>query len=100
MNEQGRMFIPMNVEGGGYDENFFSTPKLITAGALVLVLVILIATLVSPDNRISILRKVLTVLLYLFIASFVVHWIQLAYKIVCKVVPNTARKKLKNNFSH
>ena len=30
----------------------------------------------------------------------VVHWIQLAYKIVCKVVPNTARKKLKNNFSH
>ncbi len=34
------------------------------------------------------------------ITSFVVHWIQLAYKIVCKVVPNTARKKLKNNFSH
>ena len=27
-------------------------------------------------------------------------WIQLAYKTVCKVVPNTARKKLKNNFSH
>ena len=25
---------------------------------------------------------------------------ELAYKIVCKVVPNTARKKLKNNFSH
>ena len=75
MNEQGRMFIPMNVEGGGYDENFFSTPKLITAGALVLVLVILIATLVSPDNRISMLGKVLTVLLYLFIASFVVRYV-------------------------
>lgn len=75
MNEQGRMFIPMNVEGGGYDENFFSTPKLITAGALVLVLVILIATLVSPDNRLSVLGKVLTVLLYLFIASFVVRYV-------------------------
>ena len=75
MNEQGRMFIPMNVEGGGYDENFFSTPKLITAGALVLVLVILIATLVSPDNRLSMLGKVLTVLLYLFIASFVVRYV-------------------------
>ena len=75
MNEQGRMFIPMNVEGGGYDENFFSTPKLITAGALVLVLVILIATLVSPENRLSMLGKVLTVLLYLFIASFVVRYV-------------------------
>ena len=75
MNEQGRMFIPMNVEGGGYDENFFSTPKLITAGLLVLVLVILIATLVSPDNRLSVLGKVLTVLLYLFIASFVVRYV-------------------------
>ena len=75
MNEQGRMFIPMNVEGGGYDENFFSTPKLITAGALVLVLVILIATLVSPDNRLSVLGKMLTVLLYLFIASFVVRYV-------------------------
>lgn len=75
MNEQGRMFIPMNVEGGGYDENFFSTPKLITVGALVLVLVILIATLVSPDNRLSVLGKVLTVLLYLFIASFVVRYV-------------------------
>lgn len=75
MNEQGRMFIPMNVEGGGYDENFFSTPKLITAGLLVLVLVILIATLVSPDNRLSMLGKVLMVLLYLFIASFVVRYV-------------------------
>lgn len=75
MNEQGRMFIPMNVEGGGYDENFFSTPKLITVGFLVLVLVILIATLVSPDNRLSVLGKVLTVLLYLFIASFVVRYV-------------------------
>ena len=75
MNEQGRMFIPMNVEGGGYDENFFSTPKLITAGLLVLVLVILIATLASPDNRLSVLGKVLTILLYLFIASFVVRYV-------------------------
>lgn len=75
MNEQGRMFIPMNVEGGGYDENFFSTPKLITVGLLVLVLVILIATLASPENRLSVLGKVLTILLYLFIASFVVRYV-------------------------
>lgn len=75
MNEQGRMFIPMNVEGGGYDENFFSTPKLITAGALVLVLVILIATLASPENRLSALGKVLAIVFYLFIASFVVRYV-------------------------
>ena len=75
MNEQGRMFIPMNVEGGGYDENFFSTPKLITVGLLVLVLVVLIATLASPENRLSALGKVLAVLLYLFIASFVVRYV-------------------------
>lgn len=75
MNEQGRMFIPMNVEGGGYDENFFSTPKLITVGLLVLVLVILIATLASPENRLSALGKVLAVLFYLFIASFVVRYV-------------------------
>lgn len=75
MNEQGRMFIPMNVEGGGYDENFFSTPKLITVGLLVLVLVILIATLASPENRLSALGKVLAVVFYLFIASFVVRYV-------------------------
>jgi hypothetical protein len=69
------MFIPMNVEGGGYDENFFSTPKLITVGLLVLVLVILIATLASPENRLSALGKVLAVLFYLFIASFVVRYV-------------------------
>lgn len=75
MNEQGRMFIPMNVEGGGYDENFFSTPKLITVGLLVLVLVILIATLASPENRLSALGKVLAIVFYLFIASFVVRYV-------------------------
>lgn len=75
MNEQGRMFIPMNVEGGGYDENFFSTPKLITVGLLVLVLVILIATLASPENRLSVLGKVLAIVFYLFIASFVVRYV-------------------------
>lgn len=75
MNEQGRMFIPMNVEGGGYDENFFSTPKLITVGLLVLVLVILIATLASPENRLSAFGKVLAVVFYLFIASFVVRYV-------------------------
>lgn len=75
MNEQGRMFIPMNVEGGGYDENFFSTPKLITVGLLVLVLVILIATLASPENRLSALGKVLAMVFYLFIASFVVRYV-------------------------
>lgn len=75
MNEQGRMFIPMNVEGGGYDENFFSTPKIITVGLLVLVLVILIATLASPENRLSALGKVLAIVFYLFIASFVVRYV-------------------------
>lgn len=75
MNEQGRMFIPMNVEGGGYDENFFNTPKLITVGLLVLVLVILIATLASPENRLSALGKVLAIVFYLFIASFVVRYV-------------------------
>jgi hypothetical protein len=69
------MFIPMNVEGGGYDENFFSTPKLITVGLLVLVLVILIATLASPENRLSALGKVLAIVFYLFIASFVVRYV-------------------------
>ena len=24
------MFIPMNVEGGGYDEKFFNTSKILT----------------------------------------------------------------------
>ena len=33
------------------------------------------------------------------IRSFVVHWIQLAYKTVCKAVPNMARNVLKNNLA-
>ncbi len=35
IDKNGSMFIPMNVEGGTWNEHFITTPKLITFGAIV-----------------------------------------------------------------
>ena len=35
IDKNGSMFIPMNVEGGTWNEHFITTPKLITIGAIV-----------------------------------------------------------------
>lgn len=34
-DKNGNMFIPMNVEGGSWDEHFITTPKLVCIGAMI-----------------------------------------------------------------
>lgn len=44
------MFIPMNVEGGVWNEHFITTPKLLAIVGMLLALFIIIATLSSGDG--------------------------------------------------
>lgn len=41
VDKSGNMFIPMNVEGGNWNEHFITTPKLITLGGIVFGAIIL-----------------------------------------------------------
>lgn len=47
IDSHGNMFIPMNVEGGTWNEHFFTTTKLITLAAIVGILVFILAALSS-----------------------------------------------------
>lgn len=49
INKNGMQFIPMNVEGQGYNDNFFNTPKLIATISIFLSLFIIIAYLASSS---------------------------------------------------
>lgn len=49
IDRNGNMFMPMNVEGGIWNESFFTTTKLMTIGGMILTLLVLIFSLQS-DN--------------------------------------------------
>ena len=44
-DNKGYTFIPMNVEGGSWNENFMTTPKLVALGGSILSLVLIVAYL-------------------------------------------------------
>lgn len=49
IDRNGNMFIPMNVEGGVWNEHFITTPKLICIAGMILSLFVIVATL-NSDN--------------------------------------------------
>lgn len=49
-DRNGNMFFPMNVEGGQFNESFFTTNKLFCIGGLVLSLMLLLFTLSSENS--------------------------------------------------
>ena len=46
-NRDGKIFIPMNVEGGGQEQSFFNTSKLVTIVVLIVVAVLIFSFLSS-----------------------------------------------------
>lgn len=50
IDNHGNMFIPMNVEGGTWNEHFFTTTKLITLAAIIGILIFILAALSSETS--------------------------------------------------
>lgn len=48
LDKNGKQFIPMNVEGQGYNDNFITTPKLVTLGGI---FIYLGATIISLSSN-------------------------------------------------
>jgi hypothetical protein len=69
-----KMFIPMNVEGGGYDEKFFNTAKILSIVGMAVGWVVIIAWLNSLPNATFVFRLI-TILALLFISSLIIRFI-------------------------
>lgn len=69
-----KMFIPMNVEGGGYDEKFFNTTKILSIVGMAVGWVVIIAWLNSLPNATFVFRLI-TILALLFISSLIIRFI-------------------------
>lgn len=69
-----KMFIPMNVEGGGYDERFFNTTKILTVVGMAVGWVVVATWLNSLQNA-TFIFKLGTIAVMLFISSLLVRFV-------------------------
>ena len=69
-----KMFIPMNVEGGGYDEKFLNTTKILSIVGMAVGWIVIIAWLNSLPNATFVFRLI-TILALLFISSLIIRFI-------------------------
>lgn len=72
-DRNGNMLIPINVEGGQYNENFMTTPKLVSIGVILVALAYIIYRC-SHGNG-GILSWVLWLTIWLVISSFITRFI-------------------------
>ena len=83
INQDGKMFIPMNVEGNYWSDNFFTTKKTITLAIIVASLAILILYM-SSNETLTGSSKVLLVLLWgiasLYATRFIIFEERFYYK--------------------
>ena len=73
IDSNGKQFMPMNVEGGAWNEHFFTTKKIVTMFASVAVLVIWIIYL--GDNNIKPTGYILSILCWIVAETFVLRFI-------------------------
>ena len=74
-DRNGNMFIPMNVEGGVWNEHFITTPKFICIVLMVLALVIIIMELAAKEPAASFFQYVFWIGLWLVISSLITRFI-------------------------
>lgn len=72
-DNKGYTFIPMNVEGGSWNENFMTTPKLAALGVSIVSLIIIVGWL--KGNYAPFTSYLILVGLWLFVFSFVLRYI-------------------------
>lgn len=74
-DRNGNMFIPMNVEGGVWNEHFITTPKFICIVLMVLALAIIIMELAAKEPAASFFQYVFWIGLWLVISSLITRFI-------------------------
>lgn len=72
-DRMGKMFIPMNIEGGTWNEHFITTPKLVCIVGIVLSLVIFIIYLNS--SQVSLLGYLIVLGAWFFISLLITRFI-------------------------
>lgn len=72
-NKQGKLFIPVNMDGGTWKENFITTPKIFALGAILFITLWLIMTMI--ESEITIAAKIVITAIWIFIAQLVIRYI-------------------------
>ena len=90
----GNMFIPMDVDGGSWNEHFINTTKLITIAIILFTGVIIIFWLNSIHASIS--GYLIILGLYLFIVQFIVRYIVLEERYYYKVYNRLKDSEISN----
>lgn len=84
-NTGKKMFIPMNVEGGIWNEHFITTPKFLSIVAIVLSLIVIIVSLGSEDRNSTFLSYVVYLGIWGIISSLVLRFIVFEEKFYYKM---------------
>ena len=82
-NRDGKILIPMNVEGGGGDQNFITAPKV--AALVIMIICAVLALTFLYNAKASLLGYIDTILIMLFIYQFVIRYIIFEEKYYYKV---------------
>lgn len=73
LDSAGNQFMPMNVEGGSWDEHFINTKKLVTIGAILFTLMFMI--MIFADQGTPIKSVVTGLALWLLISQWLLRYI-------------------------
>lgn len=84
-NTGKKMFIPMNVEGGIWNEHFITTPKFVCIVLIALAFVAIIITLGNEDRHSTVLSYVVYLGLWAFVSSLVLRFIVFEEKFYYKM---------------
>lgn len=90
MDSQGRMFIPMNVEGGGYDNKFLNSKKMVCIISMAVADVVLYLSL--TDATISSAGKLIIWLIVVVASIYLIRYVVFEEKYFYKMY-----KKMKAN---
>ena len=85
-NRDGKIFMPMNVEGGGYEQSFFTTRKLVTLIIMGIVTIWVVSFLGSSQASISgyVITIAIMILVYQWLIRFVIFEEKYYYKVYQK----------------
>lgn len=92
-DKEGRMFVPMNVEGNTYHEHFITTPKLLTISGIVFWLVYIIASL-SQNQFATWQTWLANIVLWLFVSQLALRYIVFEEKYYYKMYKEMKREKI------
>lgn len=84
-NTGKKMFIPMNVEGGIWNEHFITTPKFVCIVLIALAFVVILVTLGKEDRNSTVLSYAVYLGIWAFVSSLVLRFIVFEEKFYYKM---------------